>query len=44
MRPSVTHTQHDALHDMAAEHTRQCASSMALITAHLFSIILGILR
>jgi hypothetical protein len=44
MRPSVQHKRQEALHDSAADHTRPCSPSVPLISAHLFSIILGILR
>ena len=44
MRPSMKHKRHEALHDIAADHTRQGSPSVVLISAHLFSIIVGILR
>lgn len=44
MRPSLQHKRQEALHDMAADHTRQGSPSVTLITAHMFSIILCILQ
>ena len=42
MRPSLKHTRYDALHNIFADHNRQCSPFATLITAHLFSIIICI--